>query len=95
MKFILAEKIEEKSALEKYNKSLTAELTQLEEHHSQLSISLKNQKNEQEELLMTQQTTEEKIKQILTFIRTVKNEEASKTVTLLPELVAEPKSTSE
>lgn len=85
----MLEKLEEKSALEKYNKTLTAELSQLEEHHSQLSISLKNQKNEQEELLMTQQTTEEKIQQILSFIRTVKNEEASKNVTQLPELVVE------
>ncbi|XP_044254211.1 PHD finger protein 21A-like isoform X1 [Tribolium madens] len=74
----VAEKLEEKKKLEKVNKTLSAELTQLQDRHSQLTISLKRQKSQQEELLMTQQTTEEKIKQILTFISNVKNEIVSK-----------------
>ena len=64
--------------MEKVNKTLSAELTQLQDRHSQLTISLKNQKSQQEELLTTQQTTEEKIKQILTFINNVKSEMVSK-----------------
>jgi cell shape-determining protein MreC len=74
----VSEKLEEKKKLEKVNKTLSAELTQLQDRHSQLTISLKNQKSEQEQLLMTQQTTEDKIKQILTFISHVKNEIVSK-----------------
>ncbi|RZB40086.1 PHD domain containing protein, partial [Asbolus verrucosus] len=74
----VSEKLEEKKKLEKVNKTLSAELTQLQDRHSQLTISLKNQKSQQEELLMTQQTTEDKIKQILTFINNIKNEIVSK-----------------
>lgn len=78
MNFIFAEKLEEKKKLETVNKTLSAELTQLQDRHSQLTISLKNQKSQQEELLMTQQTTEDKIKQILTFISNIKNDFVSK-----------------
>ncbi|KAJ8919286.1 hypothetical protein NQ315_003870 [Exocentrus adspersus] len=68
----VSEKLKEKLQLEEKKQNLTAELTQLQNHHSQLTISLKNQKTQQDQLLMTQQTTEEKIKQILTFIENVK-----------------------
>ncbi|KAG5886977.1 hypothetical protein JTB14_006619 [Gonioctena quinquepunctata] len=64
----VTEKINEKKQLEEKKMCLTAELTQLQNRHSQLTISLRDQKSEQDELLMTQQSTEEKIKQILTFI---------------------------
>lgn len=70
--FYFAEKLKEKELLEEKKQNLTAELTQLQNRHSQLTISLKNQKTEQDQLLMTQQTTEEKIKQILTFIENMK-----------------------
>lgn len=71
----LKDKLHEKNLLLEKNKTLTAELTQLQDRHSQLTISLKNQKTEREELLMTQQSTEDKIKQILTFISSVKGKQ--------------------
>lgn len=49
-----------------------AELTQLKDRHSQLSVSLADQKNQREELLMKQQSTQDKINQLLTFIENVK-----------------------
>lgn len=55
------------------NKSLTAELTQLQDRHSQLTISLKNQKNTQDELNLTKQSTEEKINNLVSFITSVKS----------------------
>lgn len=70
--FAIQEKLEEKKALqEKYN-TLTAELNQLKARHSQLTISLKNQKSQREELLTTQQTTQEKINKLLTFVNSMK-----------------------
>ncbi|KAI4462607.1 phd finger protein [Holotrichia oblita] len=71
----ITDKLHEKNLLLEKNKTLTAELTQLQDRHSQLTISLKNQKTEREELLMTQQSTEDKIKQILTFITSVKGKQ--------------------
>lgn len=71
--FAIQEKLEEKKSLqEKYN-TLTAELNQLKVRHSQLTISLKNQKSQREELLSTQQTTEEKISKLLTFVDNIKS----------------------
>lgn len=73
----LKDKLHEKDLLLEKNKTLTAELTQLQDCHSQLTISLKTQQTESEELLMTQQSTEDKIKQILTFISSVKGKQPS------------------
>ncbi|CAH1996323.1 unnamed protein product [Acanthoscelides obtectus] len=67
-----AEKLNEKKQLEEKRQTLAAELTQLQNRHSQLTISLRDQKNQQDELLMTQQSTEEKIKLILNFINKMK-----------------------
>ena len=71
--FVIKDKLQEKKALLEKNKNLTAELTQLQDHHSQLTISLRNQEHERGELLMTQQSAEDKIKQILTFITSMKS----------------------
>ncbi|XP_045479074.1 PHD finger protein 21A-like [Harmonia axyridis] len=67
-----SEKIVEKQNLQEQNENLCAQLTQLQDRHSQLSISLKKQKVRQEELLSDRQNTEEKIKCILNFIEVVK-----------------------
>ncbi|CAG9854222.1 unnamed protein product [Phyllotreta striolata] len=69
----LSEKLNEKKVLEEKKQSLTAELTQLQDKHSQLTISLKDQKSQQDELLMSQHTTEDKINEILKFIEKIKN----------------------
>ncbi|KAJ8936778.1 hypothetical protein NQ318_008994 [Aromia moschata] len=66
------QKIKQKKELEEKKQNLSAELTQLQNRHSQLTISLKNQKTQQDQLLMTQETTEHKIKQILNFIENMK-----------------------
>lgn len=50
-----------------------AELNQLKDRHSQLSVSLTDQKSQREELLMKQQSTQDKISQILSFIDSVKS----------------------
>ncbi|XP_044748930.1 PHD finger protein 21A-like isoform X2 [Coccinella septempunctata] len=67
-----SEKIVEKQKLQDQNENLSAQLTQLQDRHSQLTISLKNQKVRQEELLSDRQNTEGKIKCILNFIEAVK-----------------------
>lgn len=77
---LIQEKLEEKKVLQEKYDSLTAELNQLKDRHSQLTVSLKNQKTQREELLMTQQSTQDKIKQILTFINSMKSSGASKAV---------------
>lgn len=69
----IPDKLNEKKLLEEKKLNLTAELTQLQNRHSQLTISLRNQKSEQDQLLMTQQSTEEKIKHILSFIQKIQN----------------------
>nr|XP_023022333.1 PHD finger protein 21A-like isoform X1 [Leptinotarsa decemlineata] len=69
----VSEKINEKKDLEEKKQNLTAELTQLQNRHSQLTISLRNQKSEQDQLRSSQQSTEEKIKEILTFIDRMQN----------------------
>ncbi|CAG9826206.1 unnamed protein product [Diabrotica balteata] len=69
----MSEKLDQKKQLEEIKQSLAAELTQLQDRHSQLTISLKDQKNQQDQLLMTQHSTQDKIKQILSFIEKVKN----------------------
>lgn len=70
--FAIQEKLEEKKALQEKFNALTAELNQLKTRHSQLTISLKNQKNQREELLSTQQTTQDKINTLLTFVNSMK-----------------------
>ncbi|XP_022906104.1 PHD finger protein 21A [Onthophagus taurus] len=65
------DKIQEKNALLEKKKNLSAELTRLQDKHSQLTITLKTQQVEQEELLVTQQSTEDKIQNILKFISRV------------------------
>lgn len=57
--------------LEKH-KTLTTELTELQDKHSELTVSLNTQKSQREELLTSQQNTEEKIKQIVEFITAIK-----------------------
>lgn len=69
----LSAKIEEKQKLEEQNQILCAELNELQDHHNQLNVSLKDQKYKQDELRLNQQKTEEKIKQIITFIENIKN----------------------
>ncbi|XP_072377008.1 PHD finger protein 21A-like isoform X1 [Diabrotica undecimpunctata] len=69
----MSEKLDQKKQLEEIKQSLAAELTQLQDRHSQLTISLKDQKTQQDQLLMTQHSTQDKIKQILSFIEKVKN----------------------
>lgn len=49
-----------------------AELNQLKDRHSQLSLSLTDQKSQREELLIKQQSTQDKISRILSFIASVK-----------------------
>lgn len=56
------------------NKSLSNELTELQEKHSELTVSLSNQKTQREELMTSQQRTEEKIKQIVEFITAIKKQ---------------------
>ncbi|XP_060530134.1 PHD finger protein 21A-like isoform X2 [Cylas formicarius] len=67
------EKLNLKKELEEKRQHLSAELTQLQNRHSQLTISLRNQQSEQEKLLMNQQSTEAKVSQILQFIDKIKN----------------------
>lgn len=67
-------KTEERDSLLERNKSLNDELVRLQDRHSQLTISLKTQQVEREELLVTQQSTEEKIQKILKFITSVKSD---------------------
>lgn len=69
----VAEKLEQKRQLEETKKSLAAELTQLQDRHSQLTISLKDQKQQQDQLSMNQRGTKDKIQQILTFIERIHN----------------------
>ncbi|KAF2883171.1 hypothetical protein ILUMI_23007 [Ignelater luminosus] len=69
----VTEKLQEKQKLLDENKTLTAELTELQDRHSQLTISLKDQKTAQEELLVNQRSTEDKIKDILSFINSMKS----------------------
>lgn len=69
---VIQEKLEEKRALQEKYIALAAELSQLKERHSQLTMSLKNQTMQREELLSTQQSTEMKIKQILEFVNGIK-----------------------
>lgn len=61
------------------NKNLTTELSLLQDRHSELKLSLNNQKSQSEELLMTHQGTEEKIKEILEFITRIKGHVPTKT----------------
>lgn len=68
----ITEKILEKQKLQDQNENLCAQMTQLQDRHSQLTISLKNQKVRQEELLSDRQNTQEKIQSILNFIEAVK-----------------------
>jgi len=68
----ITEKLQEKQELLDKNKELSAELTQLQDKHSQLTISLKSQESERGGLLMSQQTTENKIQELLSFIASVK-----------------------
>lgn len=68
----ITEKILEKQKLQDQNENLCAQMTQLQDRHSQLTISLKNQKVRQEELLSDRQNTQEKIQNILNFIEAVK-----------------------
>ncbi|KAK4886831.1 hypothetical protein RN001_003102 [Aquatica leii] len=69
----VTEKLQEKQKLHDENKSLTAELIKLQDQHSRLTISLKDQKAAQEKLQVGQQSTEDKIKNILTFINNIKS----------------------
>ncbi|CAH0561292.1 unnamed protein product [Brassicogethes aeneus] len=68
----VTEKVDLRNELVAKNDSLNAELTLLQDKHSQLTISLKSQKSHQEELLTNQKTTEEKIQQIFSFINAIK-----------------------
>lgn len=70
--FFVAEKIVEKRRLQNKFHNLSAELTQLQDRHSQLTISMKNQKIQQDGLLDKQQLAEEKISKLLDFIELIK-----------------------
>lgn len=78
--FAIQEKLEEKKALQEQNNSLMAELNQMKARHSQLTILLKNQKCQREELLTTQQTTQEKINKLLLFVNNMKAGAATQAV---------------
>ncbi|XP_018326931.1 PHD finger protein 21A [Agrilus planipennis] len=67
------EKLQEKEKLYEKNRQLAAELTQLQDRHSQLTISLRDQKNKQDQLMDTHHCTKTKIKTILDFINSVKS----------------------
>lgn len=69
----VTEKLQEKQKLLDENRSLTAELTELQDQHSRLTISLKDQKATQEKIQIGHQSTEDKIKNILTFISSIKS----------------------
>ncbi|KAF7267329.1 uncharacterized protein LOC143204862 [Rhynchophorus ferrugineus] len=69
----LSEKLKLKQQLEEKHQTLIAELTQLQNRHSELTISLKNQESEREQLRSSNQATETKVNEIIKFIETVKN----------------------
>ncbi|KAF5297342.1 hypothetical protein FQA39_LY12181 [Lamprigera yunnana] len=69
----VTEKLQEKQKLLDENKSLTAELTKLQDQHSRLTISLEDQKVTQEKLQLGQQLTEDKIKNLIKFISNIKS----------------------
>ncbi|XP_030767786.1 PHD finger protein 21A [Sitophilus oryzae] len=69
----LTEKINLKHELEEQHQNLVAELTQLQNRHSELTISLKNQESEQDDIILNHNVTKTKVNQILKFIEIVKN----------------------
>lgn len=88
--FLIPEKVRDRDALLSKNESLNAELIKLQDRHTELTISLKSQQSHQQELLMTQQTTEQKIQQIFKFINAVKQPEPKPQENDETEVVEEP-----
>ncbi|XP_049825967.1 PHD finger protein 21A isoform X2 [Aethina tumida] len=86
----VTEKVRDRDALLSKNESLNAELIKLQDRHTELTISLKSQQSHQQELLMTQQTTEQKIQQIFKFINAVKQPEQKPQENDEAEVVEEP-----
>ncbi|XP_066147039.1 PHD finger protein 21A-like [Euwallacea fornicatus] len=69
----LAEKVNLKQELEEKHKELLAEVTQLQNCHSELTISVKEQAAAGEQLKMSIQETETKIAKLINVIETIKN----------------------
>lgn len=70
--FNIQEKLQEKQTLLDQNEVLLTELNKLQDQHDQLTISLKDQKVAQDKLIVNQQSTEEKIQDILDFVKKIK-----------------------
>lgn len=71
--FFNKEKIEETKALIECIKAANDEIEQLEEHHNDLSVRMREQNEEREELLNVESTTNDKIQKIIEFINFYKN----------------------
>lgn len=75
--FWFADRLDERTRLQEQNENLTHQLSALKTRHAELTISLKTQEEEKQELLVCEKSTKENIQRILDFVKNIKGTTAT------------------